>query len=225
MVYNFPHRIGQRSHGDHGDEGETVKVRVSTGVWILVGVALPLYAVWVLLEKGLWGLWGGLGRLLAVGIAALLHEAGHVVAAWGWGVPLRGLRLDTFGARLELGGMVSYTTELAVAAGGPFVSLWAAWLAFPLGQWWQGWYLFALVSLGLGGINLLPVRGLDGGRILACLLSLLWGERVADVILRMTTGFALGGLWLLSVYALLRVGETLTLFTFTLCLLLRLLSP
>ena len=54
---------------------------------------------------------------------------------------------------------------------------------------------------------------------------MLFGERAADVTLRAATGLALGGLWLLSVYALLRVGEALSLFAFALCLLLRLLSP
>jgi hypothetical protein len=60
--------------------------------------------------------------------------------------------------------------------------------------------------------------------MLFCLLAMLLGERAADVILRVTTGLALGGLWLLSVYALLRAGEALSLFVFALCLLLRLLG-
>ena len=169
-------------------------------------------------------LWPGMGEAMTVLVAALLHELGHIATAWGWGVPLRGMRLDLFGARLELGGQVSYRAELAVAAGGPLVSLLAASLAFPLGKVWGSAYLFAAVSWGLGILNLLPIRGLDGGRILSCGLSLLFGERVARMTLRVTTGLALGSLWLLSVYCLLRLGETLTLFAFSLCLLLRLLT-
>jgi len=167
----------------------------------------------------------GLGELVAVAMAALLHELGHMGAAWGWCVPIRRLRLDLFGARMELGGMTGYAAELAVAAGGPLVSLAAAALAHPLGDVWEGAALFSAVSLGLGLLNLLPVRGLDGGRILSCTLSLTAGERVSEVVLRLTTGLFLGGLWLLSVYALLRVGEALSLFTFSLCLLMRLLEP
>jgi hypothetical protein len=60
--------------------------------------------------------------------------------------------------------------------------------------------------------------------MLCCGLSLLLNERAAAVTLRFTTGLALGSLWLLSVYCLLRLGETLTLFTFALCLLIRLLT-
>ena len=163
-------------------------------------------------------------EVLTVTVAALLHELGHAAAAWGWSVPIRRLKLDLFGARMELGGLTAYSAELAVAVGGPLASLLAAALAFPLGSVWAGASLFAAVSLGLGLLNLLPVRGLDGGRMLSCGLSLLLGERAADVTLRVTTGLFLGGLWLLSVYCLLRLGETLTLFTFSLCLLLRLLT-
>ena len=84
--------------------------------------------------------------------------------------------------------------------------------------------MLGTASLGLGLLNLLPVRGLDGGRMLSCALALTAGERAADVTLRVTTGLALGCLWLLSVYALLRAGETLSLFVFSVCLLTRLLS-
>ena len=164
------------------------------------------------------------GEILLVALAAILHEMGHGIAAWGWSVPVRTLRLDIFGARMELGGLTGYAAELAVAAGGPFVSLLAAAILWPLGIRWEGAQFFFLVSLGLGLLNLLPVRGLDGGRMLSCALSLTVGERASEITLRLTTGLFLGGLWLLSVYALLRVGETLTLFTFTLCLLFRLLG-
>lgn len=166
-----------------------------------------------------------IGEVAAVALAAGLHELGHVAVAWGWSIPIRSLRLDLFGARMELEGLTGYAAELAVAAGGPLVSILGSALARPLGEVLTGAYLFSSVSLGLGLLNLLPVRGLDGGRILSCALSLTAGERVADVTLRITTGLALGGLWLTSVYALLRVGEALTLFTFALCLLIRLLSP
>lgn len=200
-----------------------MRIRISPLAGVFIGGALLMGALTVR-GDGLEELLFGLEEAVTVLVAALLHELGHIAAAWGWGVPLRGMRLDLFGARMELGGRIPYRAELAVAAGGPLVSLLAASLAFPLGRVWGGAYLFAAVSLGLGMLNLLPVRGLDGGRMLSCGLSLLLDERAADLTLRLTTGLALGSLWLLSVYCLLRLGETLTLFTFTLCLLLRLLG-
>lgn len=203
-----------------------MRVKISPRAGIFAGGVFLIGLLSSLLNGyGLQELFRSMGEALTVALAALLHELGHIAAAWGWGVPLRGLRLDLFGARMELGGRIPYRAELAVAAGGPLASLLAASLAFPLGRVWGEANLFAAVSLGLGMLNLLPVRGLDGGRMLSCGLSLLLGERAAYVTLGVTTGIALATLWLLSGYCLLRLGETLTLFTFALCLLLRLLSP
>ena len=199
-----------------------IRIRPMAAVF---GVGMALVALWSALTGR--EVWGALrvGELLSVALAAILHEMGHWIAAWGWSVPVRALRLDLFGARMELGGLTGYAAEFFVAAGGPLVSLLVAALSWPARSLWAGAEFLSLVSLGLGVLNLLPVRGLDGGRMLSCALSLTVGERASEIILRLTTGLFLGGLWLLSVYALLRVGETLTLFTFTLCLLFRLLEP
>ena len=40
---------------------------------------------------------------LIIATAAMIHELGHVVAAASLGVGIRGMKLDLFGARLELG--------------------------------------------------------------------------------------------------------------------------
>ena len=187
----------------------------------VMAVGMTLAALWtaVRTEAGL-----DVGGMAAVAVAAMLHEMGHGLAAWGWSVPIRSMKLDLFGARLELGGLTGYTAELSVAAGGPLASLVCFALLRPWGaeSGWTG--LLGTASFGLGLVNLLPVRGLDGGRMLSCALALTAGERAADVTLRVTTGLALGCLWLLSVYALLRAGETLSLFVFSVCLLTRLLS-
>lgn len=171
-----------------------------------------------------------LSEVLVIAAAALLHECGHAVAAWGCGVNIRTLRLDLFGARMELSGMMSYGQELWVAAGGPLVNFLSAALVYPLWRAHGGaiegcLFLFTVVSLGLGGLNLLPVGTLDGGRILRCAVAHLFGDRAAETVLCLTTALCLGGLWLLSVYALLRAGQMLSLFVFTLCLLFRMLSP
>ena len=202
----------------------SVRIRIHPAAAAL-GVGMALVALWTALTGQEGSGWPEVGEVMAVALAAILHELGHAAAAWGWSISIRALRMDLFGARMELGGLTGYSAELAVAVGGPLVSLTAAALARPVGEVWTGAYLFSAASLGLGLLNLLPVRGLDGGRILSCALSLAVGERAAHVFLQITTGIAVGGLWLLSVYALLRVGEALTLFTFALCLLIRLLSP
>lgn len=182
-------------------------------------------------EMGAW-----LATLAPVAAAILLHEAGHILTARLCGVRMSGLRIDLFGARLKLTGMMSYRREAAIAAAGPAVNLLsAAVILLPLyGAGAEGIasYLaggeaggiFALSSVALAAINLLPVRSLDGGRILRCVLAPVCGERVADAALNLGTALCLGALWAFSVYALLRVGEMLSLFAFSVCLLCRMMG-
>ena len=172
-------------------------------------------------------LWQAVRPRLAAGLtvmgAILLHECGHLAAAWGIGAEVREIRLDLLGARLELKGFLSYGQELFVAAAGPFVSLLGGAWAYPL---WavrgrEGAGLFVCASAVLGAVNLLPIGTLDGGRILACGVSWLWGEKAAHRVLQITTGLFAALVWAVAAYALLRAGEMLSLFVFALCLLLR----
>lgn len=166
----------------------------------------------------------------------MIHELGHLAAAVACGVRIAGMRLDLFGARLELPGLLSYRQELLVALGGPAANLLTATVLF---RAWtacgcpvcgaspslSGWALVLGVllpaSLGLCAVNLLPVASLDGGRILSCLLSLTLGADAARRVLRLLSLFLLSLLWLLSVYALLRAGQFLSLFVFSFSLLVR----
>lgn len=174
--------------------------------------------------------------LLLLGLAALIHELGHLAAAVACGVRIAGMQLDLFGARLELPGLLSYRQELLVALGGPAANLLTAAVLF---RAWtacgrpvcgaspslSGWALVLGVllpaSLGLCAVNLLPVATLDGGRILSCLLSLTLGADAARRVLRLLSLSLLTLLWLLSVYALLRAGQFLSLFVFSFSLLVR----
>lgn len=205
------------------------RLQVSPAALLLVGGA----AVWAAsaAEEGIRP-----AALLLLGFAALIHELGHLAAAVACGVRITGMRLDLFGARLELPGLLSYRQELLVALGGPAANLLTATVLF---RAWtacgcpvcgaspslSGWALVLGVllpaSLGLCAVNLLPVASLDGGRILSCLLSLTLGADAARRVLRLLSLFLLTLLWLLSVYALLRAGQFLSLFVFSFSLLVR----
>lgn len=205
------------------------RLQVSPAALLLVGGA----AVWAAsaAEEGIRP-----AALLLLGFAALIHELGHLAAAVACGVRITGMRLDLFGARLELPGLLSYRQELLVALGGPAANLLTATVLF---RAWtacgcpvcgaspslSGWALVLGVllpaSLGLCAVNLLPVASLDGGRILSCLLSLTLGADAARRVLRLLSLFLLSLLWLLSVYALLRAGQFLSLFVFSFSLLVR----
>ncbi len=198
----------------------------------LFGIAAGLLALACVWRGGWQDFLDILREGAVIAAAAALHEGGHLLAARSAGVRMGLFRLDLFGARMHLSGVVSYGREAWIAAAGPLVNGVSAALVYPLccrsipsgGGVLSGAFLFWVASLGLAAINLLPVRSLDGGRILRCLLASIAGEGVADGVVTATTALCLGALWLISVYALLRVGECLGLFAFSLCLIGRMLG-
>lgn len=115
--------------------------------------------------------WDGTGVLRVGLLCALLHESGHVLVyrlLWGrwpdlqaapWGVCL-----------LWRGVTPSPWQELALAAAGPGVNLLACGAVLAAmdltGCYRYLGYWFAGSNLLLAGLNLLPLPGLDGARIL-----------------------------------------------------------
>ena len=176
--------------------------------------------------------WGGeaLAPWFAVLAAATVHELGHLLVACLCHVQVSELRLDIMGARIHMDGLMSYPAEWLVAFGGPAVNLASALAVYPFlarGECAIDGvaYWFLMASLGLGLLNLLPVGTMDGGRMLHCFVAWLFGERAAVACLRLTTCTCLMILWLTSVYVLLRAGQMLSLFTFSMCLLFRFAVP
>lgn len=152
-------------------------------------------------------------------LAALLHEAGHLTAAAFLHVPIASLRPDALGARLEVKGrMLSYGEEWLLCAFGPLFSLLGAAAGALL---WAGSVrarIFSCASLLLGLLNLLPIFSFDGGRMLACALSFVARPQVAERILRAVSFVFLILLWMSAVYVLLRTGDGLSLFCFSMSL-------
>ena len=116
--------------------------------------------------------WDSTGTLRLGLAAALLHEAGHIIA---YRLLLRRwprLTVSPLGLTIPLTELLPARLELPLAAAGPLANLALCCAAFG----WMAWrgaawgpYRFAAVNLLVGGANLLPLPGLDGQRILACL--------------------------------------------------------
>ena len=158
-------------------------------------------------------------------LAALLHECGHLLAARWMKIPLRSMRIDLLGARLDVGDrLLPYGEEWLLAASGPLASLLFAALACPLWHRFSLAFVFSAVSLLLGLLNLLPVGSFDGGRMTEALLARTLGAKKAYFIVSLLTLSALLLLWLFSVYLLLRAGGGLSLFCFSVNLLSRFLE-
>ncbi|MBQ5833525.1 MAG: hypothetical protein IIW36_01810 [Clostridia bacterium] len=151
--------------------------------------------------------------------AALLHEMGHLVAAGMLRIPLGQLRLNLLGARLEVRGrMLTYGEEWILCAFGPLFSLLGAAVGGLFWQTWERARIFSCASLLLGLLNLLPIRSFDGGRMLDCTLSVVLSPTLAYRILRVASFLFLCLLWMCAAYFLLRTGEGISLFCFSMSL-------
>ena len=111
--------------------------------------------------------------------ACVLHEAGHCAAALSAGSRICALRLTAVGAEMQLDPIVplSYTRDAWIAVSGPLVNLIAAWISVQAEA-----NLFAGLNLSFGLLNLLPIRPLDGGRILDDLFSYFLPEQAEKIL-------------------------------------------
>ena len=126
---------------------ERPRVEVSPGFLLLLGA--------------LFWLDEGVGLLVWGLLACLLHELGHVAAALAFGGRGERLALTVGGAELgfSYSAPLSYGQDSLVALAGPAGNLLAGSAAMALNC-----YLPAVLSFGIGVVNLLPIPPLDGGR-------------------------------------------------------------
>ncbi len=167
-----------------------------------------------------------LSSALCAMAAILLHGLGHFCVAYTVGLRALRVRRTPSGFRLVSNRpFPTYDTELFCALGGPLFNALSALLcrgllAFGIGST----VLPSLIALSLylALLNLLPLQGFDGERILRCLLlsrRRLFPSLSPDAIERLLSLLSMGILtllWLLSVYVLLRRGSALSLYIFCL---------
>lgn len=92
----------------------------------------------------------------------VLHELGHLAAMIAFKSVPTEIRLGFFGMRIVTGGrLLKSAGEIITAAAGPFVNFLLAAALFIMKK-----NEAAILSLGLGIFNMLPVSMLDGGRVL-----------------------------------------------------------
>ena len=155
-------------------------------------------------------------------LAAALHEVGHLVAAHFLKIPIRAMRFDLLGARIDVKGRIlSYGEEWLLCMSGPLSSL----LFSLIGSFfWSHTKLaiaFSCASLLLGLLNLLPIQTFDGGRMLECALLSFTTLKKTGAILRGCTFLFLWLLWAFSAYLMIKIADGISLFFFTLTLLAR----
>ena len=76
---------------------------------------------------------------------------------------------------------------------------------------------FALTSCAQAALNLLPVRTLDGGRMLCALVSHKFGANMGERAVTVFTAASVFCLWTVALYLMLKVGAGLGVFVFAAC--------
>ncbi len=155
---------------------------------------------------GAFALIAGWEWLLASLLAALVHEAGHLLLLRLFGGGGGRLRVDAAGFCWERQGkLLSYGREILILLAGPLANVqFAFWFAFLAGKTgWQPGFFLAGSQLVLGIFNLLPVLPLDGGQALELLFSWLtdplFAARLTDAVSLLTLGMLLASaVWLLA---------------------------
>ena len=158
-------------------------------------------------------------------IAAAFHECGHLLFAYVLKIPIREMKVDLFGAHLSLSSaMISYRSEFFLCAAGPLFSfllskgirqvMLIGGTSIPIAV---GSFLLGVEesSRFLGILNLIPVNGFDGSRMLCAFLASIFSPHIAECTVRLLTGIFLILLWGISVYLLLLTESGLILFVFS----------
>lgn len=133
----------------------------------------------------------GVGLLPWGLLSCLVHELGHVAAAAACGGQVERLSLTAVGAELSFSYRrpLSYVRDSFVSMAGPAANLAAGGLLLGFGQ-----SMPAVLSLGIGAFNLLPVQPLDGGRVVYGLLAERLDPDWADRLMTAAAGCIVGAL-------------------------------
>jgi Zn-dependent protease len=129
------------------------RMRKTGWIWPLLSLAfgIRLYG---------WGWGSGAGILLFA--CLLLHEVGHMLAAWALGVPVREFGVCLVGAYNRRAYATRRRDEIYISLAGPLMNIL---LAFVLVFVPRIGFMLALCSLELGIVNLIPLPSSDGLRI------------------------------------------------------------
>ena len=159
---------------------------------------------------------------LSVLSAVFIHETGHMLTAKAVGIPLWDVRYTPFGIRMRFDISTAGTVSaVAVYLSGSLVSIicGAVTLHFTSPHS-RAVFAFALISLTLGLINLMPVRGLDGGCILEHLLSAKLYPDTAYRAVKAVSDVFVFFFWFCALYVSLNEGINVSMITLSVYLIL-----
>lgn len=161
------------------------------------------------------------GYMLPTLEAVLLHEAGHIFALMGLKEPPEKVVLRVGSIALCGRYNLSYKNTAVMLISGPLINFAAAFLYLLLYKFLEKemFLIKGLIMLLVGGFNLLPVSGLDGGELAAFFLSKFLKSSTATRVQKgVSLVFCLFAL-LLGIFVFLRSKKNPSLILFAIYLL------
>ena len=143
--------------------GTRVSFTIHPSGWFLIVVLIALGYRDLGLEKGIAG-----GLLVALSL--VIHELAHVAAASWFAVPVHGIGIKLKGAYTFRKYASRRMHDVVIAAAGPMANLVLTFASFfvpKIGVWLAEW------NFGIAFMNLLPLPGSDGYRILK---TIFWAD-------------------------------------------------
>lgn len=143
--------------------GTRVSFTIHPSGWLLIAVLMGFGYRDLGLEKGI------LGGLL-VTLCLVIHELAHVLVASYFAVPVHGVGIKFMGAYTFRKYATRRVHDVVIAAAGPIANLLLTFASFfvpGIGIWLAEW------NFGIAFMNLLPLPGTDGFRILK---TIFWAD-------------------------------------------------
>ena len=154
--------------------------------------------------------------------AVFIHETGHMITAKLLKIPFLEVSITPFGICLRYDmSAVDTASAVAVYLSGSFVStaLGTVVLRYT-SPYNKAIFAFALISLTLGLVNLMPVKGLDGGCAFECLLSARICPDTAYKVTKAVSDVFVFIFWFCTLYVSLTEGINISMITLSVYLIL-----
>jgi len=130
-----------------------------------------------------------------------LHEAGHVISAMLMGCNLSSVELCAQGFTIDLDRSASGYKNIVILTSGPLINLLCSLFFIILFQNSDSYFVSFNLSFGL--FNLIPLKFLDGGRLLEEILDICLPTDLASRICSVTNTVLLLITWCFSIYCFL----------------------
>lgn len=174
-------------------------VRIEIGFPFAVAVTLML-----LLDRN--------KTVLSALLCCVLHESGHLICLFSLSSPPKAVVLGVFGMRIDRGDdILDYRSEALCSVAGPAANFICAAAAFLCADSSNFIRSFALLNVGVGVFNLLPVEPMDGAGVIRSLLLLHCDEEKTERAMNIMTAVLLLPLTVCGTALLLRSGGNFTL--------------